>query len=235
MELVAVVPDLYLLRFPIGNAYLWIGNDSLTLIDCGLPGSGPDIAAAIRELGHHPAEVSQLLLTHFHLDHVGAAAEVMSWGHAQVLAHRADAPFITGQRGGPPPELADWERPLFDQVNRQLPSTSANPVPVDTELDDGTAVDLGGTHASVVGVPGHTPGSIALHVPGRGVLLAGDTIARAPDGRVMLGVFNADGNAAELSFRRLAALEVEVVGFGHGDPLTADGTARLQAACSGLL
>ena len=234
MEVVALGPDLHLLRFPIGNAYLWIGNDGLTLIDCGLPGSAPHIGAAIRQLGYHPADVAQLVLTHFHPDHVGTAADVKRWGQAQVLAHRADALFITGRRTGPPPDLADWERPLFEQVNRQVPAASAEPVPVDTELDDGSLIDLGGTHARVVGVPGHTPGSIALHVFERGVLLVGDTIARAPDGLVMRGVFNADPTAVRLSVRRLAALDTEIVGFGHGDPLNRDAAATLRTVADRL-
>ncbi len=234
MEVAALRPDLHLLRFPIVNAYLWTGNDGLTLIDCGLPGSGPEIAAAIRQLGHHPADVSQVVLTHFHGDHMGAAREVMSWGAARVLAHQADAPFIAGQRTGPPPDLADWERPLFEHVNRQLPAARTEPVPVHTELADGADVDLGGVLASVVAAPGHTPGSIALHVPDYGILLTGDAIARAPDGRVMLGVFNADPKAAALSFRRLAALEVEAAGFGHGDPLTTDAATQLRAAAGPL-
>ncbi len=230
MELVAIGPELFLLRFPVGNAYLWMGNEALTLIDCGLPGSGADIANAIRQLGHHPADVSQLILTHFHVDHAGAAHEVTSWGKARVLAHRADAPFVTGRRSGPRPELADWERPLFEQVSRQVPA-GARPVPVDIELTDGADVDLGGSIGHVVAVPGHTPGSIALHIPARGVLLAGDTIARGPDGRVMRGVFNTDPAATAVSVRRLAELDVDIAGFGHGDPLTTDAAARLRTAC----
>src|SRR5260370_22564436 len=136
MEVLALGPDLHLLRFPIGNVSLWIGNDGLTLIDCGLPGSAPHIGAAIRQLGSHPADVAQLVLTHFHPDHVGAAADVKRWGQAQALAHRADAPFITGRRTGPPPDLADWERPLFEQVNRQVPAATAAPVPGSTALRD---------------------------------------------------------------------------------------------------
>ncbi|MFF5227117.1 hypothetical protein [Dactylosporangium sp. NPDC000521] len=54
---------------------------------------------------------------------------------------------------------------------------------------------------------------------------AGDTIARTPDGTVMLGVFNADPERAAESFRKQALLEPAVACFGHGAPLTA-GTAR---------
>ena len=52
-----------------------------------------------------------MVLTHFHADHVGAAAGIAGWGEAEVLAHHADAPFIQAQAAGPPPDLADWEQP----------------------------------------------------------------------------------------------------------------------------
>ncbi len=244
VDLIAIVPDLYLLRFGIGNAYVWRGSDGLTLVDCGLPGSAPAIAAAIGQLGHAPGDVRRLILTHFHPDHAGACADVAAWGPVQVLAHRADAPFIRGDGQGPAPDLADWERPLFEQVSAQLadvappdvvrpdvrPSgVAASGARVDTELDDGAVIDLGGGTAVVISVPGHTPGSIALHLPASGILLTGDTIARAPDGRVMTGVFNVDRAGAAVSARRLAELDVEVAGFGHGDPLTA-AAGSLRAA-----
>jgi glyoxylase-like metal-dependent hydrolase (beta-lactamase superfamily II) len=236
MKPVKILPGLYLLPFAVGNAYVWRGSDGLTLIDCGLPGSGPAISAALRSLGDGPADVRRLILTHFHPDHAGSAAEVASFGDVQVLAHSADAPYIRGTSAGPAPDLAEWEKPLFAQIASQLPAGPAEAgagARIDIELADGTEVALGGTTALVVAVPGHTPGSIALHLPAEGVLLTGDTIARGPDGRVIPGVFNADRPAAAASARRLAGIDIEVAGFGHGEPLTAGAAAGLRAALRG--
>jgi glyoxylase-like metal-dependent hydrolase (beta-lactamase superfamily II) len=230
MDLVSVVADLYLLQFRVGNAYLLAGTDGLTLVDCGMPGSGPAIADVIRELGHHPADLRRLVLTHYHADHAGAAAEVAGWGSAAVIAHAAEAPVISGRRPGPAPDLAEWERPLYEQVTGQLPAGEPAPVPVQREVTDGDELDLGGTAAIVVATPGHTPGSIALYLPDWQVLLTGDTIARAPDGRVLPGVFNADRSAAAESFRRLAALDTDVACFGHGAPLAGRAADSLRAA-----
>jgi Metallo-beta-lactamase superfamily len=52
--------------------------------------------------GHEPADLRRLVLTHFHIDHVGTAAEVAAWGGVTVCAHRADAPVIRGDQVGPP-------------------------------------------------------------------------------------------------------------------------------------
>jgi glyoxylase-like metal-dependent hydrolase (beta-lactamase superfamily II) len=228
MDIVRLTPDLCFLRFPAGHAYLWQDAEGLTLIDSSVPGSGASIADAIRELGRHPTELCRLVLTHFHVDHVGAAAEIAAWGNIKVLAHRSDTPFIQGEAGGPPPKLQDWERPLYEQYGI---STVAAPVAVDRVLDDGDVLDFGGG-ARVVAVPGHTPGSIAVHVPGPNILLTGDAAARLPDGRVILGVFNSEPAQAANSLRRLAELRPEIVCFGHGEPLTGEAAALLdQAAC----
>jgi glyoxylase-like metal-dependent hydrolase (beta-lactamase superfamily II) len=233
MEIVEVSPQLVMFRFPIGHAYLWRGADGLTLIDSGVPRSAPAIGVAIEGLGHRREDVRRLLLTHHHGDHVGSAAEITGWGDVTVYAHRAEAPVIRGDQPGLPPRLADWERSLLAEVQADMPDDPVVPVRVDRELDDGDLVDLGGEQAVAVAAPGHTMGSVAFHLPESRVLFAGDTIARGRDGAVMLGVFNVDSSLAGESFRKQAALDVDVACFGHGDPLTG-GAARLlhQAAQS---
>jgi glyoxylase-like metal-dependent hydrolase (beta-lactamase superfamily II) len=84
-----------------------------------------------------------------------------------------------------------------------------------------------------VHVPGHTDGSIALHLPAHGVLLTGDAVAASPvDGQVMLGVFNLDREQAVTSFRRLAELDADVACFGHGDPVIGQASAALRESAA---
>jgi glyoxylase-like metal-dependent hydrolase (beta-lactamase superfamily II) len=214
MDVVEVRPTVHLLRFPVGNAYLWQGSDGLMLIDCGLAGEAGAIAEAFRQLGRDPGELRHLVLTHFHADHVGSAAELVTWGEVTVYAHPADAAVIRGEVPGPDPVLSEWERELSARTSGLVPD--APPVRVDREVADGDPLPGG---AMVVGVPGHTPGSIAVHVPRERVLFTGDTIARTPDGRVILGVFNVDRAQAKASAIKQAELDVAVACFGHGEPL----------------
>jgi glyoxylase-like metal-dependent hydrolase (beta-lactamase superfamily II) len=229
MDVIELVPRLHFIRLPVGHAYLWSDPDGLTLIDSGLPGSAPLIADAILRAGSEPAELRRLVLTHFHADHIGGASDISGWGEVEVLAHHADAPFIHGRAPGPAPDLADWERPIYDQVSRQLPAEPVVPPRVNRELADGDEPGFG-DGAVAVAVPGHTPGSVVFYLPRHRILFAGDAATRGPDGRVMCGVFNVDRAGAAASFGRLADLDIAVACFGHGEPLTEGAAAVFRAA-----
>lgn len=221
MEIVPLLPELHLIRPAFGQAYLWRDGSTLTLVDTGVPGAGGDLAEAFAELGYSRADLRRVVLTHGHEDHAGAAAEVRGWGEVEVLAHRLDAPVVRGERLRTEPELTGAERPLFARF--ALPP-GFPPCPVDTELSDGDVIDFGGG-ARVIGVPGHTDGSVAVVLPRHGVLFAGDLVATSPGGP-LLGPFNTDRAAARASFARLAEVPAEVVCVGHGDPLAGpDGAA----------
>ncbi|MFD5411257.1 MBL fold metallo-hydrolase [Streptomyces nojiriensis] len=233
MDLVEVLPNrLHMLRFPIGQAYLWQDGEALTLIDAGHAGSADRIEQAIRSLGLAPERLERIVLTHCHGDHVGAAGELAArWG-ARVLAHRLDAPVIRGERPVPEPVLLDWEIPLYAHA---LTVPEAPPTGVDHEVEDGEVLGFG-DGAYVVHAPGHTDGSIGIHLPRHGVLFTGDCIAAV--GPLMLGVFNVDRARAIAAFQRLAALAPSIACFGHGDPLTENTAEALaktahEAAASG--
>ncbi|MET9467604.1 MBL fold metallo-hydrolase [Streptomyces sp. NPDC006544] len=228
MDFVEVVPGrLHMLRFPVGQAYLWRDGAALTLIDAGHAGSAAAIEGAIRSLGLRPELLERIVLTHCHPDHIGAAGELAArWG-ARVLAHGLDAAVIRGERPVPEPVLLDWELPLYESTRSAVPP--ASPTRVDRELEDGEVLPFG-DGAVIVHAPGHTPGSIGVHLPSHGVLFTGDCIAGV--GQVMLGVFNVDRAEAVKTFGRLAALSPSVACFGHGDPLTSDTAASLFAAAA---
>ncbi|MEV3970548.1 MBL fold metallo-hydrolase [Streptomyces sp. NPDC050698] len=230
MDLIELLPRLHLLRFPVGQAYLWRDGGELTLVDAGPAGYGDRIAEAVTALGRHPRDVRRIVLTHFHADHAGGAAEFAALSGAEVLAHRLDAPAVRGEAAGPEPVFEDWERPLHEQALRLLPEGD-HPRPGEvTEVSGGEVLDLGGG-AHVVHVPGHTRGSIALHLPEHGVVFTGDTVAASPaDGTVMPGVFNLDREQVLAACHQLAELGPEVACFGHGDPVTRQAARALRSA-----
>ncbi|MFJ6137303.1 MBL fold metallo-hydrolase [Kitasatospora sp. NPDC092286] len=225
MEITRVRPELSMITLEFGTAYLWRDEDGLTLVDTGVAGSAAAVEEAIRSLGADPSALRTIVLTHHHEDHTGSAAELAGrWG-AEVVAHRLEAPVIRGERPPVLPVLSLFEQEIRDGLP---PLPSAPPCAVHREVVDGDVLGFGGG-AVVVHVPGHTDGSIALHLPGPGVLFTGDAVAN-PGGRTMCGVFNTDPVRAAGSLRRLAGLPVETAVFGHGDPITAGASAALRAA-----
>lgn len=213
-------------RFRIGQAYLWRDGTDLTLIDAGDIDAAAAIEDAIRTLGLDPAGIRRIVITHGHRDHYGAARELADRHGAEIIAHALDAPVVRGERPVPEPDLLDWELPLWEHG---LTVPKAPPTRVDHEVTGGEVLPFG-DGARVVHAPGHTAGSIAIHLPHHGVLFTGDTVASVE--RVMLGVFNVDRAEAAATFRRLAALAPRTVCVGHGDPLTENAAAEMAAAAN---
>ncbi|ALG06062.1 MBL fold metallo-hydrolase [Kibdelosporangium phytohabitans] len=229
MGIMALRPFLYLLRLPFGQAYLWQDGDEFTLIDTGVPGSAGVIADAVtKELGRDTSAIRRVVITHGHHDHHGSAADVRSWHGAPVHVHSADADVVRGLARAADPVLTEFDKPIWEHVT-SLGATDvvAPPCAVDVELADGDELDFGGG-AVVLHLPGHTPGSVGIHLPEHGVLFTGDTVANQ-DG-VMLGVFNQDEDQVLADFQRLAELDVATACFGHGEPVVAHASAALREA-----
>lgn len=223
MDTVTVTPELTMLVVRGWQVYVWRDGDSVTLIDTGAPGSGDEILAAV-------PRIDRIVLTHGHVDHCGSAAELQDATGATVFAGAGDATEIRNGTAMPPPVFEDWEIPIHQRVSAGLPE-AAPPVPDLRELHDGDVLDFGGA-AEILAIPGHTDGSIAIHLPSRGVLFTGDTIANV--GTVMLGTFNQDRAQTVTAFKRLAGLDVETACFGHGEPIVAAAHTRIRDTAATL-
>jgi glyoxylase-like metal-dependent hydrolase (beta-lactamase superfamily II) len=109
-----------------------------------------------------------------------------------------------------------------------------DPVTPDELIEDGDVLGvLDG--ATVVHIPGHTPGAIALHLAGHGVLLCGDAIDNR---RGVLGPppspFTLDAEQAVASIRKVAQLDFEILCPGHGPPIAGGAGERVRAMAAGL-
>jgi glyoxylase-like metal-dependent hydrolase (beta-lactamase superfamily II) len=187
-------------------------RDRDLLVDCGLGVTA--LAPLLTErFGREPV----LILTHAHLDHMGSAHEFgQVWAHPLELVGNS----IPGSLYGPalaavmgldealPPVLLT-ARPRDDY---DLDTYRVRPVTPTRSLADGDLLDLGDRSLTVLHLPGHTPGSIALFDSSDGTLFSGDVVY---DDVLLDCLPGSDKHQYVRSLRRLRAVPVRLVRPGH--------------------
>jgi glyoxylase-like metal-dependent hydrolase (beta-lactamase superfamily II) len=149
---------------------------------------------------------------------------------ATIHAHEWEADIISGDRRAQPVSLLPKQSPrlLPFQIGLFLGRPKHAPCPVDELLDEGDAI--GPLH--VIHAAGHSPGHLAFHWPERRFLIAGDAVATWPELCAGWTAFNLNKKQHHDSLRRMAALDADIVGVGHGEPITqnAADTVHILAA-----
>jgi hydroxyacylglutathione hydrolase len=136
------------------------------LIDSGVASSEQFIFDYLGKMGWRPDEISLLILTHSHPDHIGSALAIIEASGCAVAAHVAEKAWIEDV------DLQFRERPVPG-----FHSLVGGSVSVDRVLKDGDILDLGdGLSLEVIHTPGHSIGSISLWLAEEGVLFSGDAI-----------------------------------------------------------
>ena len=205
----------------ISNAYLLEDSDSLTLIDAGLPWDRRKILRFIESIGRNPEELERILLTHSHPDHTGLLPDLCRVSGASVSVHPDD----TRGRAGSDRRwlhysghiaLPSWNVPLFRRIY------------YDDTLQDGQMLPVRGG-LRVIHTPGHTPGSVCFYLEAEGVLFPGDMLlSDGSDFRRPLFFPGTNLREYRASIERLARIPFETACVGHGRPLMAGGTRRLE-------
>jgi len=213
-------------RWRLSNAFL-IVEDELTLIDTGLNGSQRHIVRFLNELGRSPNEITQIIITHCHLDHAGSVAALKELTGAKIAAHKAEADYVSKVLPLPyrkrPAYPMSWALHLLFLRILNYPGAK-----VDILLEDGSVLHpLGGLQ--VIHTPGHAPGHICLYSPERRILFPGDLMTVRRSSLALPGnTYAYDLDQAFISLRKLRGLSVDVLCPSHGNPLTNHATAELE-------
>jgi glyoxylase-like metal-dependent hydrolase (beta-lactamase superfamily II) len=198
--LIEAAPDVYQIRFKnrAANAYLVIGSKRTIMIDVGLSTNYPHLLACLNHVGITPEKIDMVVLSHEHLDHIGAAYHF--GGRTIIAAHRLAANKI-------------MLRDDFSML-RKMFNEPPVPINIDIWLEEGNLIDLGNFRLSVMYTPGHTSACISLFDDDKGLLFAADTLM---PGGVMGGVFGSGSIADYIqSLERLKSLNSRILLSGHG-------------------
>jgi glyoxylase-like metal-dependent hydrolase (beta-lactamase superfamily II) len=217
-----IASGLYRIGSPIVNSYLIVEPDGVTIIDAGLPRYWKLLQAELAALGKSVADVRALILTHGDTDHIGFAARLHHETGIAAHVHEADVDRARLKVKKP---NSGWGPVKIGPLTGFLWYSARNGglrIPPATELQtvtDGTVLDVPGA-PRIIHTPGHTPGSIAVHVPALDALFLGDTMTTR---NVLTGAtgpkpapFTLEPQQAVTSLDRIQDTDATWVLPGHG-------------------
>jgi glyoxylase-like metal-dependent hydrolase (beta-lactamase superfamily II) len=233
---VRLAPNLHRIGNDIVAAYLVADDHGVTLIDAGLRGHLRDLRRELAALGRTIDDVRGIVHTHGDTDHIGFAERLRRDHGVPVYVHEADAARARGEESTRPA----WGRLRVRAVAQFLWYAARKGGLRTTYLTgvvpvrDGDVLDLPGS-PRVVALPGHSPGSIGVHVPAVDAVFVGDALTTR---HVLTGEsgpqpapFTDDPALARASHARLATVDATWVLPGHGGPWNG-GTREIAARLS---
>ena len=169
---------------------------------------GDEAEAILEEVKDLGLEIKSIVLTHGHIDHIGALKAVKEATGAEVAIHTDDAQALQE-----------------NSVNTLLGLSYPTPLPPDRLLHNGDNMDIGDLNFLVLHTPGHSPSCICLL--GEGVVFSGDTLFNYGIGRTDLPGGNYSQLMNSIHTKLMTLPDNTIVYPGHG-PETTIGAERRE-------
>ncbi|MHA1484903.1 MAG: MBL fold metallo-hydrolase [Candidatus Thorarchaeota archaeon] len=175
-------------------------GDEQVLIDTGTGVNAEHLEKSLESLGSSMESITDVILTHSHIDHIGGIAILLEEASPKLHLHKAEADMIN---------KGDMSLTLSDTFSARLP-----PLKIECILEEGEVVRFGDLSLRVYSTPGHSIGSVCLEILDTGIIVTGDTMFPGGSfGRVDFPT----GNPRQLveSLRRLSEISFEIALPGH--------------------
>ena len=220
---------------PAGTlCYLIRQGQGWLMVDCGLKHRSclDSLRQQLALLNVSPRDIKQLLITHFHPDHFGLAADIRAMSGAQIILHRLDwevLQLITRAAGGlASEEFNRWVTSLgvlsheLEGYDRVFEFGTAL-VPSDVEPDlllDGEDQPVGDTGLRAMLTPGHTPGHVCVYDEVNRLLFSGDHVLTGITTHITPGILSDDDQLGRYleSLQKVQSLDVQMVLPAHEVP-----------------
>lgn len=236
-----VAPGIHRLEHAYVNCYLVEEAGAVTLVDAAFPSTWRHLLSALSEIGRSLTDVSALVLTHAHFDHVGFAVRAVKELQLPVWVHPGDhrlAAHPYSYQRERTPFLYPFKYPKSIGVISAMAAAGALTVKGVNdvrELPSSGVLDVPG-HPTIVFSPGHTNGHCALHFPDRDALITGDALVTldpykgSRGAQIIAGAATANSPQALDSLTALAETDATIVLPGHGEPWLDGIRSAVQAA-----
>ncbi len=213
-----IAPGVYIFvsrSFDSNIGFLDSGS-SKVLIDTGTGVYSNQLQYALEQVGSSLESITDVLLTHSHIDHIGGVIPLLKEASPRIHLHKAEADLINS---------GDMSLTLGETFGSDMP-----PIKIEGLLEEGHTLELGNLKVKVLHTPGHSAGSVCYHIEEHGIVYTGDTMFSGGSfGRVDLP----SGNPRKIveSLSRLASLDNFNTALpGHMGPVI--GIAQLAANSS---
>ncbi len=160
-------------RFPQANCLL-IDDEVLTLVDAGA--SYRNITQTLRDLNHEVADVNRIVLTHFHVDHKGLAAEIQRASDCEIICHPLAEPGVRSFEGlvemygiADNPYFDDWKALMESRLPHIMGEFN-----VTSFFKDRKAISCGAVDLIPIHTPGHTTDHTCFGINGLDTILLVD-------------------------------------------------------------
>jgi glyoxylase-like metal-dependent hydrolase (beta-lactamase superfamily II) len=193
------------------------------VIDAGLPGHWKELQAELATMGRSLDDVRGVVLTHGDTDHLGFAERLRKEKGVPIYVHELDAARARGEDKS----NGSWGKvkpgPLlrFLWYSGRRGGFRVPPVTEVSTFSGDDVLDLPGSPV-IIHLPGHTPGSVAIHVPAADALFVGDALTT---GHVLTGEkgpqpapFTLEPELALKSLSKLEGMQASWLLPGHGPP-----------------